>query len=251
MNRIKIIFLFFLILISQSCKDNPVSDTPTEKKGSISGFVKDSTYSTKLSQVTVKLNSTNFSALTDSNGYFLIKDVPYNKYSVSFQTPGYNVKQTEVILNDSSINLGLVSLSRRKYPFDIIPFSQLPNLLNADSTYYKLSSTEFFRNQIQKHTHNTPDWDSVFVNNFIDSILIDIRILNIEIDTVWYQSYLPQCGSTTEAFLPKIVVKLKKQDSRMYLLNFESPLPFPGAYFVIWNQCQSSSMHYRKYYKFD
>ena len=251
MNRIKIILVFYLILISQSCKDNPVSDTQTEKKGSITGFVKDSTYSTKLSQVNVKLNSTNFRAITDSNGYFIIKNVPYNKYSVSFQTPGYNVKLTEVALNDSSVNLGQVSLSRRKYPFDIIPFSQLPNLLNADSTFYKLSSTEFFRNQIQKHIYNSPDWDSVFVNNFIDSILIAIKRLNIEIDTVWYQSYLPQCGSTTEAYLPQIVVKLKKQNSSMYALNLESPLPFSGAYFVIWYQCQPAPMQYRKYYKFD
>lgn len=251
MNRIKIIFVLYFILISQSCKDNPVSDTQTEKKGGIYGLIKDSTYSIPISEVTVKLNSTSFGATSNSDGYFFIKDVPYGKYSISFQTPGYNLKQTEVTINDSLVNFGQVSLSRRKYPFNIIPFSQLPNLLNADSTFYKLSSTEFFRNQIQKHIYNSPDWDSVFVNNFIDSILIAIKRLNIEIDTVWYQSYLPQCGSTTEAHLPQIVVKLKKQNSSMYALNLESPLPFSGTYFVIWYQCQPAPMQYRKYYKFD
>ena len=78
-----------------------------------------------------------------------------------------------------------------------------------------------------------------------------MKRLNIDADTLWYQSFEIQCSDPTISYLPIIAVKLGEPDTKMYILNFESPDPDPRFIFLVWQYCEQKPMHYRKYYLFN
>jgi hypothetical protein len=180
----------------------------------------------------------------------LFQDIPFGNYKVSVETKGYVKEEIDIALNNTLLNINNVLLIRKKYSFDTITYSELPDLMRPDSTYYKLSyySFEF---KFLKHYWNSPYWDSIYVNIFIDSLIVGMKRLNIDVDTLWYQSYEPQCSDPAISFLPKIAVKLTEPDNNMYILNFESPEPDSQLIFLIWEYCEQKPMHYRKYYLFN
>lgn len=239
-----------MIFILIACNENVINNDPSDRRGKIIGIVYDSLSLTPLNPTELKISYNNSKTLTDLYGYFVFQDIPFGTHNLSISSIGYTNRDIEITVNDSLLELDEIMLTRNKYFYDVITYDDLPDLIHPDSNYYRLSSYSFPPPR-RKHHWNSPDWDSIFVNNFIDSLIIGIKRLNIEIDTLWYQSYEPQCSDPLVSWYPEIAVKLKEPNYRMYTLTFESPESNPQAIFLFWHYCQQKPMHYRKYYLFE
>lgn len=117
---ITVLLLTFLIL---SCteKQNPV--TPVEK-GSIKGFISDAKTNIPLSNVFVITHPSTKEIYSDSNGEFIIVDIPVGDYMVFASISGYdnnsvlvNIKSVDTI----TVNISLINFSEYfdYYPLDI------------------------------------------------------------------------------------------------------------------------------------
>lgn len=241
----KFITALMLIFLLISCKEDVInSDTPI-KKGKISGYIIDEMSSTPLSLTEIKIEAHDISSISDSNGYFLIRDVPFGNYNINFLSVGYINEVLNISLNDTIYNFDELKLKRKSFEYEVIEYEQLPIYEETDSIFYELKLFAFQDSNWFKHCKSSDTWDSVFVDNFINDYLIKLKRLNIELDTVWYQSYENQCSHPTEGYPPKLVVRKKIVDNKILSLNFAKS----GSNF--WRYCSQKPMHYRKYTKFD
>jgi hypothetical protein len=236
------VIVFFLLI---SCKEDVInSDTPI-KKGQIIGHIVDEISSAPLSQTKIKIDAHDISVISDSNGYFLIRDIPFGNYNINFSTVGYINEILNISLNDSFYNFDQVKLKRKIFEYEVVEYLKLPIYEETDSIFYELQLFAFQDSNWLKHCKSSNKWDSVFVDNFICDYLIKMKRLSIELDTVWYQSYENQCSHPTEAYPPKLVVRMKIVDNKIPSLNFTK------AGSNNWRYCNQKPMHYRQYYKFN
>ncbi|WKZ70956.1 MAG: carboxypeptidase-like regulatory domain-containing protein [Melioribacteraceae bacterium] len=241
------ICVIFLIVFITSCEEKIITTLPLEE-GTISGYTIDSTNQRSLKSVEINLSYNNLSTSSDFNGFFQFEDIPVGNYNIIFESLGYKNKEIEVSLKDTLLNLNNILLIREKFPYDAITYDELPRLYQPDSTYYKLP--EEYIDQY-KHYWFGSYYDSVYVNNFIDSLIIEMKKMRIDVDTLWYQSFDFQCSDPAISAPSKICVKLKTKNDKMYSLNYKSFNPDRERYFLIWDYCQRRPLQYRIYYKFN
>jgi hypothetical protein len=105
----KIIFIFVTAALLSSCtkQSNPVTNyiythSDSGLVGDMVGFIDlyDTTYSSYLygrvsghSGATVSLDGTPFSAVSDSNGKWILKNIPAGTYNITFAKPGYALEK--------------------------------------------------------------------------------------------------------------------------------------------------------------
>lgn len=88
---------------------DPVNPTPSEEKGSVQGYVRDSQLSTRLSGVKVSVKGTNISTVTSYYGSYNLKDVPTGNQTLVFSKEGYNnVEKNVTVYKDSTATLNVV-----------------------------------------------------------------------------------------------------------------------------------------------
>jgi hypothetical protein len=211
------VIVFFLLI---SCKEDVINSDAPIKKGKISGYIIDEMSSTPLSQTKIKIESHDISTISDSNGYFLIHDIPFANYNINFLSVGYINEVLNISLNDTIYNFEEVKLKRKTFEYEVIEFERLPIYEETDSMFYELELFAFQDSNWFKHCKSSDKWDSMFVDNFINDYLIKLKRLNIELDTVWYQSYENQCSHPTEGYPPKLVVRMKRVDNKILSLHF-------------------------------
>jgi hypothetical protein len=92
MKHAKFIIAIGLILGSYSCDNDDNADTSTPTQGDIIGSVNlydEGTTQVESHDMTVSIFGTNISAITDVDGRFNLKDVPFGTYDLSYEKSGY------------------------------------------------------------------------------------------------------------------------------------------------------------------
>lgn len=104
----KLYILLFLITFIQLI---PVTNSYSQGKGYLRGFISDSTNGEVIAYANVVVKGTTIGATTDSRGYFQIAAIPEGKQDVVFSCIGYQKKNLEVIIRNDKITQVKIELS--------------------------------------------------------------------------------------------------------------------------------------------
>ncbi len=213
MNKITIIIL--ALTLSNCTSETPSVFEEEFDRGEIIGVAADEFFKFPLSGVIVTLGD--ISDTTSGNGEFHFERLKEGSYTLNFSTTGYSNLQSNLKASryNDYLSIPVIEMKRNKYQWKEIEFDALPDLY--DSLIY--SNYYAFRHRT-KHTATEGEWDEQFVNRELDSIIIQLLRNAIPIDSAWYQSYIPSCGSTQASYGPIIAFKLSQQNPKMDSLGF-------------------------------
>jgi hypothetical protein len=103
MKRFFSLLVFFLFFFSFVNAQN----------GTMSGKITESGTGKAVSNVSVKIITLNMSAVTDHEGFFEIKNIPFGKYTVTISSENYEKYETTIDLNSLSVNLPNIELKKK------------------------------------------------------------------------------------------------------------------------------------------
>ncbi|MCX6247499.1 MAG: carboxypeptidase-like regulatory domain-containing protein [Bacteroidetes bacterium] len=93
-------FLFFISFVNA-------------QSGKMSGKITESGTGKAVSNATVKISTLNMNTVTDQEGFFEIKNIPYGKYTVSVSSGTFENYETSIDLNAESVTLPNVELKKK------------------------------------------------------------------------------------------------------------------------------------------
>ncbi|MBL1212129.1 MAG: hypothetical protein HND52_02125 [Ignavibacteriae bacterium] len=239
---LKWIVKIFILLIIVSCSNNSINNPTNNEEtfAKIVGVIVDSLNLIPLDDVTVSLHEKGIYRITDTLGQFSIDSLNLGTSTIVLKTIGYEDKSIKYYFADTIQVNDTIVMSRQSYNYSVLDFDDLPH---QDTTCYGYSLMDFDR---YYHYYNPEFWDETAVNRFIDSLIIKIQREYITLDTLWYQSYMPQCSHPTVEWLPVIAIKSDAADEEMINLGFHKKRVDNYSYWA-WYQCENEPMHYRKY----
>ena len=109
--RILIVLSILLILFTQ-CNNNPVTDRNSEKE--IRGYITEKFSGLAIDSVKVSLQATDYSAFTDSTGFYSFKDMSYDKYRIIVEKEKYKTSDSLVEYFGNGIMTVSFKLSKNK-----------------------------------------------------------------------------------------------------------------------------------------
>jgi hypothetical protein len=111
--QIKLILIFFIIILLSSCKKNDTSVDPNAVQfGTISGKVVEAVSGNPVSKVNIKTTPSTNSILTDESGNFKIENVTPGEYKVTAQKNNYDSSSVTIQVSSGIIASADISLNQ-------------------------------------------------------------------------------------------------------------------------------------------
>ena len=83
------------------------------QNSTLSGKVTESGTGKQVPKTSVRISTLNISTLTDNEGFFEIKNVPYGKYTVTFTNDNFESAQTLIDVNVPALGLPAIELKKK------------------------------------------------------------------------------------------------------------------------------------------
>lgn len=238
----RIAFLFLFIFLA-SCTDESSEIIKPKTSGTLAVTLLNKCSQEPIANAKVRLLGTNLSAFSDSSGYCYFNDMPFSNYTLFVSADGIKSFNKNFDFSNQKETSDTLYLQNEYYPYSIVKFQDMPDFESMDSTYYIESNNE--PNWIFSYRN----YDTCLANGYIDS-LINLMLDNeIQIDTLYFSSYLNHCGPLQVELEQKLVFKLKIKNESILNLGFKHI----GQY-IHWVNCyyfDEKLVEYRKYYVFN
>ncbi|QZE15110.1 TonB-dependent receptor [Halosquirtibacter laminarini] len=162
MNTKNYLYLFFIFFVLS----NLTAHSQT-RIGEISGTVR-STNGDKLNDVYIEVKRNKIVSVTDQEGQFQIKGIPYGNYQVKLTSVGFKKKVIPLNLFDQKIDLGTITMQPSIEELDEVK-------IQSDKRPYMREKTEYVSKMPLKNLEN-PQVYSVVTSQFLE----DIQATNIQ-----------------------------------------------------------------------
>jgi len=83
------------------------------QNGTISGKIAESGTGKSVSNASVRIIALNISAITNQEGLFIIRNIPFGKYTVTISASNYETYETSIDLNSQSVSLPNIELKKK------------------------------------------------------------------------------------------------------------------------------------------
>ncbi len=116
----------------------------TAFKQSVKGYVTDAASGKALPGVTVMFQPSGLSAISDSSGYYVIRNLPLGRYSIEYSTIGYESRTlSDILVTSGKENEQNISLTEKFKNLDNITVSSSRNRLKPINEFATVSARSF------------------------------------------------------------------------------------------------------------
>ena len=110
------------VLIASACSSTTVRPNPARSSGAIAGCVRGLEDGRPISAANVQVSESNFGALTDNDGRFIIPDIPHGEYTiVTGKLWFHRTRFLHVKVMSDSVTILRIGLSHAAIPEEPVP----------------------------------------------------------------------------------------------------------------------------------